>query len=78
MTSPWGDRLATWTTHPQYLRNVLEPGSKRVDLQGRPVSQIGPLERRFAWDALLVVRSDLSFANARAHAVGHPAKTSDA
>jgi sRNA-binding protein len=69
---PWGDPvLAEWTRHATYLRNVLAPGAVRVDLQGHAVSEVGPLERRYAWDRLMFLRAELAGIAATVRAQGH-------
>jgi sRNA-binding protein len=54
----YGDNKAmeNWVLHPKYLRNMLVPGTARVDLTGAMVGTVTQEERERAWRALLEVR----------------------
>ena len=44
--------MRRWCTHPEYLRNILRPGAKRINLYGQPVELISNKERQIVLELL--------------------------
>jgi sRNA-binding protein len=53
------ETLAAWTGSCVYLRNILRPNARRIDLQGNSGAVITHQEKLYAWNRLMWLRHDL-------------------